>query len=242
MTPYEKNTEQYTVTGMLAWDHFQLYLFDFDGVLVDTESLHFMAYQRMLNRRGFELNWSHQQYAQIALFKANGLREFVYQQCPGLKIQEPSWDILYQEKKKYYLELLDEVGIPLMPGVAPLLTALKEKNILSCVVTHSPKEQIERVKKEHPILNTIPHWITRECYVQPKPHPECYQHAISLYAKPGDRIVGFEDSPRGMTALIQTEATPYLVTSFLTEAQIQAFSQAAPRPFVHLPSLVDYLH
>ena len=35
--------------------HYQLILFDLDGLLVNTEQLHYQAYKNMLQARGFSL-------------------------------------------------------------------------------------------------------------------------------------------------------------------------------------------
>src|SRR3990172_6839619 len=43
---------------------FQLFLFDFDGLLVNTEDLHFAAYQKMCCDRGFELKWDFERFCQ----------------------------------------------------------------------------------------------------------------------------------------------------------------------------------
>ena len=61
------------------------------------------------------------------------------------------------------------------------------------------------------VLKNIDHWITREDYINPKPNPECYLRAILLYGKKGDRMVGFEDTIKGINALLQTPAKPVLI-------------------------------
>ena len=68
------------------------------------------------------------------------------------------------------------------------------------------------MRKQHPILDSIPVWITRDFYTHPKPHPECYQKAIERLAGESDRIVGFEDTPRGMRALMQTRAQAVIIS------------------------------
>ncbi len=227
---------------MQPMPQFDLYLFDFDGVLVDTEELHFLAYQRMLEQRGFQLRWDFEEYSKIALFKSMGLREKMYQDLPDLYHQEPVWEVLYAEKKAHYLDILSTVPVRLMAGVEELLQKLACSQTRRCVVTHSPRIQIERICERQPILQTIPHWITRECYEKPKPDSECYRHAIQLYSQPGDRIVGFEDSPRGMRALAGTEATPFLITSFLTPSQIAELASQVNQRFIHFPSFIEYCH
>lgn len=197
----------------MNWIHnFDLYLFDFDGLLVNTEEIHYMAYRRMCQGRGVDLDWSFEQYCCIAHYSSEGLREHIYQKFPHLQAAEPSWAVLYAEKKKAIIDLLNEGAVQLMPGVDRLLRILQEADIPRCVVTHSADELVSVVRRKNPILNTIPVWFTREHYSHPKPHPECYIKAIEALAKPNDRIVGFEDTPRGIRALLPTRAKPILVS------------------------------
>jgi HAD superfamily hydrolase (TIGR01509 family) len=196
----------------MNWIHnYQLFLFDFDGLLVNTEALHFQAYQRMCSQRGIDLNWSFNRYSSAAHHHATGLRDSIYAEFPSLFAQEPDWGILYKEKKQALLDLLSEGHAELMPGAADLLAALEKCGIKRCVVTHSALNLIQIIRSQNPILDTIPNWITREDYTHPKPDPECYQVAVERLANDGDRIIGFEDSPRGLNALLQTPAKPVLI-------------------------------
>ena len=63
---------------------FQLFLFDFDGLLVDTEYLHYEAYLEMCSRRGFLLPWNFSRYSQAAHHHPLALRDQIYAEFPGL--------------------------------------------------------------------------------------------------------------------------------------------------------------
>ncbi|MDE3056258.1 MAG: HAD family phosphatase [Verrucomicrobiota bacterium] len=189
---------------------FQLFLFDFDGLLVDTERLHFRAYREALQERGHFLDWDFSSYCRYAHLEADSLKKALIGRFPVLSLD---WSSFYEEKRSRYLSLMNEGQLELMPGVERLLFLLTERGARRCVVTHSPRAAVERICSKLPLLHMIPHWITREDYKEPKPHPECYRKAISLYGKKGDRIIGFEDSVRGWTALSQTEALPLLICS-----------------------------
>lgn len=196
----------------MQWTHdYQLFLFDFDGLLVNTEELHYRAYIQMCAQRGFNLTWDFVRYSVAAHHSAEGLRDQIYAEFPDLQVMEPNWKVLHKEKNQAFMELIRQGPVPLMSGVAQLLYALQAENIPRCVVTHSTKELIDLIRQKHPLLDTIPYWITREDYTQPKPHPEAYQTAIARFSKPGDAIIGFEDSPRGFSALQQTVAKPLLI-------------------------------
>ena len=189
--------------------YFQLFLFDFDGLLVNTEKLHYQAYVDALAQRGYQLDWSFDMFRKIAHLNAEALMIALYREFPEL--QQGEWETFYSEKKKVYLDLLHQGKVELMPGVETLLTTLDQEKIRRCVVTHSPFDQIDKIRKRHLALQTIPHWITREDYTFPKPHPEGYLRAIALHGQKGDRIIGFEDSYRGIEALKQTPAVAVLI-------------------------------
>lgn len=196
----------------MQWVHdFQLFLFDFDGLLVNTEHIHYQAYVNMLAKRGYRLELSFANFCELAQLNATAWKEALYATIPDL---EPNWNLLYQEKKEAYLNLLASGKVEIMPGAIPLLQVLEKHQIRRCVVTNSFLEQVQLIRAQIPILATIPKWVTREDYEKPKPNPECYLKAIQLYGKPGDRIIGFEDSVRGLNALRQTPAFPVLICPF----------------------------
>ncbi|MDP1608430.1 MAG: HAD family phosphatase [Chlamydiales bacterium] len=205
----------------MKWiEQFQLFLFDFDGLLVNTEPLHYRAYIDVLAKRGCRLDWDFPQFCALAHLHATALKEALTAAWPHL---DPDWDSFYAEKKAIYLHSVRSGQVELMPGVEAILKALAEKNIRRCVVTHSPQEQVDQICSQIPILQTIPYWITRHQYEKPKPDPECYLKAIELYGQPGDLMIGFEDSIRGWQALSKTGVKAILVCSskhpLLTAAQ-----------------------
>jgi beta-phosphoglucomutase len=181
---------------------FQLFLFDFDGLLVNTEHLHYQAYLNAIP--GLQLTF--QDFERLAHVSAAAWKEAVLAEKPEL-----DWDKTYRQKKACYMELIGSGQVELMEGAEELLYALEKAGIKRCVVTHSPREQIEVLRNAHPALQTIPHWITREDYDKPKPDSECYLKAIAMYGKPRDKIIGFEDSFRGFKALSGTPATAVLI-------------------------------
>lgn len=193
---------------MLWIRNFDLFLFDFDGLLVNTEHLHYAAYVNMLAARGYMLDWSFSRYCQAAHLNSTAIREGIYAQFPTL---DSDWQTLYNEKKKNYFELISSGKVELMPGVEALLVELDRQKKRSVVVTNSFFEQIQLIRAQLQILNLIPDWVTREDYEKPKPSPDGYLRAIQLYGKPGDRMIGFEDSIRGLQALQQTPALPILI-------------------------------
>ncbi|MFA6916151.1 MAG: HAD family phosphatase [Parachlamydiales bacterium] len=194
-------------------EEYQLFMFDFDGLLVDTERGHYEAYRRMCRNRGIDLPWDFTKYCSFAHYSHDGLQHALYKEFPELLEQEPTWLVLYKEKTKAIIELYHEGAITLMPGVEKFLTLLADKDYKRCVVTHSASELVQVLRKQHPILNTIPYWITREHYSKAKPDPECYITAQRQLMDPDGKAVGFEDTVRGLRAVMGSGAQGVLVTS-----------------------------
>lgn len=195
----------------MHWIHdYQLFLFDFDGLLVNTEEIHYRAYRQMMAGNGLELGWDFDRYCQIAHYEHDGIKKQIFTDYPSLK-DSASWEELYSQKSQAVMDLVNHGATHLMPGAEKLLAKLEEENIKRAVVTHSAEVLVNAIREQNPILNTISLWITRQDYTHPKPHPECYLKAIEKMAVDGDKIIGFEDTPRGLKALMQTKAQPVLI-------------------------------
>ncbi len=216
-------------------DFFQLVMFDFDGLLVDTERGHYEAYRRMCAQRGVQLGWDFPLYCKYAHYTHDGIKEAMYHDYPRLLASEPDWKVLHREKSRELISLFHEGAIQLMPGVTKLLTELEEQKIQSCVVTHSAENLVMTLRKQHPILDTITHWITREDYSRPKPDPECYQVAMQRFLPNGGKAVGFEDTIRGLQALLGSGALAYLVTTM----DYPEIPEMVKRGAKHIRSLED---
>jgi len=188
--------------------------------------------------RGVNLDWDFDRYCQAAHYDSEALKTHIYAHFPQLKAQEPNWSVLYAEKKKALCNLVTEGIIHLMPGTAELLQALQKANITRCVVTHSPSDLVSIIRKQNPILDSIPNWITREHYTHPKPNSECYIKAIEMYSTPKGKVIGFEDTPRGLTALMGTNAQPVLIC----QAKYPEIESFVKKGVFHFSSLPDALH
>jgi HAD superfamily hydrolase (TIGR01509 family) len=145
------------------------------------------------------------------------VKKKIYEIFPDLYVQEPNWNILYEEKKKTVLQLIAREGAPLLSGVQEVLRILEKKGKKRCVVTHSLQELVSLIRERNPSLQSIPHWITREQYNRPKPFPDSYLKAVELYGAPKDRIIGFEDTVRGWNALQSASIQGIVISSVLGE-------------------------
>jgi beta-phosphoglucomutase len=218
-----------------VFSKYQAFFFDFDGLLVNTEHLHYEAYRRMLLENGASFPWDFPVFASIAHKSATGLEKTITSTYPEL-IEAKPWALLYEEKKRWYQYLLEKGNLELMPGATEMLAQIKKTGRPYCVVTNSTKKQVELIRDHLPLLNEIPLWITREDYDSPKPSPDGYLTAIERLNVKGKKV-GFEDALRGIHALQGAGIDPVLICS----EQHPQMAEALKEDLLYFPSFSDLL-
>jgi HAD superfamily hydrolase (TIGR01509 family) len=189
------------------------FLFDLDGVLVRSEELHHEAYRRSCAAHGHVLPWSFERYCLAAHYGPEHLQREISRELPTLFAGEGSWERLYAEKSRIYLELLAGEDVPLQPGAAEALQRLTAAGAPHAVVTNSTRQQTALLRRRHAVLDAVPLWVTRENYAAAKPAPDAYRVALQHLDAPAARALGFEDTPRGLQALAAAGVPAVLVSA-----------------------------
>ncbi|MDX8431248.1 MAG: HAD family phosphatase [Candidatus Algichlamydia australiensis] len=192
---------------MNLFDH-DLFLFDFDGLFVNTEPLHFKAYNLALRDYGVDFDWDFCKYCLFAHMGTQVFSEAVFKDFPSLQKAEPSWEKVRETKIAHYQELVKLGPVKLMPGVTELIQELKIRNLRSCIVTNSNRADLEIIANHLPFIRQI-EWITRENYQEAKPAPDGYLVALEKFG--GEKPVGFEDTLKGILSLQAAGVKPILV-------------------------------
>jgi HAD superfamily hydrolase (TIGR01509 family) len=195
-------------------DNYDTFLFDLDGLLINTEETHFKAYERTCQKRGYTLPWTFHDFIQMAHYSSTAVRDYVYQTFPKLKEEAPDWQTIHQEKTANFLALLEEGAVDFMPGAAPFLKWALDSGKSVAIVTNSLRSLVDAITVHLPLLKEVPLWLTRECYAQSKPAPDGYLLAYEKIGK-RERTIGFEDTPRGIEALLQTPIQAVIISTFI---------------------------
>ena len=157
-------------------------LFDMDGVLMSSIGSVERSWQRYAVSRGLD--------PEHAIHLAHGRRaiETVRALRPDL---DDATELRYIED----LEVEDNEGLVVLPGVKELLAALPEG---SWAGVTSATERLARSRMAHAGIKVPRHFVTAETVTQGKPHPEPYRHGAALLgAAPADCLV-VEDAPAGV--------------------------------------------
>lgn len=190
---------------------FSLICFDFDGLLVDTEPHHFAAYIETFKEINAPLDIDYWQYSELAHGKLGtaALHKALLLKHPHLRID---WEEIRQIKREIYTNRIKKIPVDLMPGVPELLDLALKQKIQICVVTNSLSNDTTAIRKNQPLLNRIPLWITRELYPRGKPFSDGYFKALEHF--PGldpSKVLALDDTVKGIKAIQGANLFPVLI-------------------------------
>jgi beta-phosphoglucomutase-like phosphatase (HAD superfamily) len=169
-------------------------LFDFDGLLVDTESPAYRAWADVYREHGHELTidtWS------AAIGTLQGFSPFDdLERRLGRPLDRDSVNARRREVEFAAADLEE-----LRDGVADYLAEAERLGLTRAIVSSSGREWIERHLER---LGLLDGW---SCIVaangdaaRAKPRPTLYLEALELLKVSADEAIAFEDSPNGIAA------------------------------------------
>ncbi len=168
------------------------FLFDFDGVILDTENLSIQIYERMYRKYGLA-------------FSPDKLLKFIgtdgnFQPIKDIEKVDPN--VTPQELRAYYVSQSAEgvKKLKLMPGVQSLLDYARQNQIRVGIASSSPRKWLDEAAASKNILSQFDIIITADQVQHVKPDPEIFITAMNaLKVKPEESII-FEDSQNGLKA------------------------------------------
>jgi len=168
-------------------------LWDMDGVISDSYSFHFAAWQETFAKRG--INFTEQDFSK--LFGARN--DFVVRSVMGNDLPEGDVKNMIQEKEGNFRRK-STGSIKPFPGAVNLMNALKKGNFKLGLVSSAPQENIDLVLSELNLPGIFNCVVFGQEVSESKPSPQIYLAAAKkLKAMPGDCVV-IEDSPLGVKA------------------------------------------
>jgi beta-phosphoglucomutase len=169
-------------------------LFDFDGVIADTENVHIAAWQRTLLRMGWELT------DEAAATSAEiDDRVFLAQVFEARGIEGPDLDGWLQLKSDLAESLLADAP-RVYPGLKELVAALRAEGIRLGIVTTTLRRNVEIVLTTLGLTDAFEFIIGKDDISTLKPAPDAYFLALIKLRLAAAKVVVLEDSPTGLVA------------------------------------------
>lgn len=163
-------------------------LFDFDGVIMDTESQYTLFWDEKGKKHHPEIpNFGHH-------IKGQTLTQ-LYEQY----FLQPS--SIQAEITRELNEFETRMEFHFIPGVVEFMKELREKGVKIAIVTSSNNKKMGNAYRAHPELkNMVDCILTADMFNYSKPHPECFLLGAEKLQIPICNCVVFEDSFHGLEA------------------------------------------
>jgi DNA helicase-2/ATP-dependent DNA helicase PcrA len=185
-------------------------LFDLDGTLTDTEKYYQTAWPRALEHFGYKAPQG------FALELRSLGRPFAPTKFKEVFGDDFDYSKVREYRKALIEDIIKENGIPLKPGAKEILKWLRDKGILTALVTANDYARAERYLKKIDLFDYFDRIICANMVSQGKPAPDIYAFACSeLDLNPSDTFA-VEDSPNGVTSAYEAGCNVIMIPD-LTE-------------------------
>ena len=163
-------------------------LFDFDGVIMDTES----QYTLHWNAQGEKYGLGIADFGKV--IKGQTLTQIFdnhFADVPELHEQITAELIAFQQTMRFEF----------IAGAKEFIQELRSRGIRMAIVTSSDLDKMRMVYRQHPELpSMVDEILTAERFTRSKPHPECFLLGAEVFDVPIENCIVFEDSFHGLEA------------------------------------------
>lgn len=172
-------------------------LIDMDGVLYDSMPFH-------------AASW-HQLFTELGVARSNPDEYYLYEGMRGADTigmilkRELNLDTTEEQRNDIYAhkaDLFRRCGeAPMMPGASDMLKALKDKGLLTVLVTGSAQRSlIDNLERDYPGYFPRERMVTALDVKNGKPHPEPYLRGLEKAGVDASRAIVIENAPLGVRA------------------------------------------
>ena len=168
-------------------------IFDFDGLIVDTEGPGFRAWSELYASHGCSLPFE-KYSACIGTIGGFDLHAYLEEQS-GRSFERSELESACNAR---WLELMKDQE--LMPGIATCVSTAKARGLKLAIASSSTQKWVRRNLRRFGLLDQFDAVCTRDHVTAVKPDPALYLLALEKLAVTADEAIAFEDSPPGVAA------------------------------------------
>lgn len=202
------------------------FIFDLDGVIVDTAKYHFLAWQKIASELGIEFTPEHNE----ELKGVSRVRSLdIILKLGNIKASQEDKNKWLAQKNEDYLSYIQHMNQDeILPGVVTILTFIKEQKQLIALGSASKNARpiLEKVK----ILHLFDAIVDGNDVTNAKPDPEVFLIAAKLIGATKENAIVFEDSVAG----IQAANTANMVSIGIGDASVLHEAQYNFPDFTHI--------
>jgi HAD superfamily hydrolase (TIGR01509 family) len=168
-------------------------IFDFDGLIIDSESPGYQAWSEVYAVHGCDLPF--EKYSN-AIGTINGFDPASYlEELTGSRLDKPALETRCGDR---WRELMKTQKV--LPGIVGCLDAASASGLALAVASSSTREWVSEHLARVGLLERFSVLCCRDEVASVKPAPDLYLLALEKLGVQADEAIAFEDSPNGILA------------------------------------------
>ena len=172
------------------------FIFDLDGVLVDTAKYHYIAWKTIGTSFNFNLTET-QNESLKGISRTDSLDLML--EWAGTEMNLEQKEVLLRQKNEHYLELIQEMDrTEILPGVLTILDFAKDNNVPVALGSASKNAQL--ILKKLDLLPYFDSIVDGTHVTHSKPNPEVFLLGAKNLKTPANQCIVFEDAAAGVAA------------------------------------------
>jgi putative hydrolase of the HAD superfamily len=185
-------------------------IFDFDGLILDTETAWFEAYQKTL-KEVYQYDLTVDEFVKCV----GTSTEVLYQHLQKVLDQPFDGQKLRAQAGQWHAEQVRQ--LPPRSGVAAYLADAQKMGLQVALATSSTRDWITEHLSRLQLISYFDHFITQEDVENVKPAPDLFLKAVDVLGVQSTEALVFEDSLNGLIAANKAGLKTVIVPNSLTE-------------------------
>lgn len=177
------------------------FIFDLDGVIVDTAKYHYLAWKRLANSLGFDFTEEDNEHLK-GVSRIESLKLIL--KLGSVELDQAAFDAALVNKNGWYLEDINKIGPEeILPGVSAFLSAARAKGIKTALGSASKNAVLilERIQ----LLDQFDAIVDGNKVTNAKPDPEVFLNAARELGVDASECLVFEDAVAGVQAALNAK-------------------------------------
>jgi len=177
-------------------------LFDFDGILVDSEPMHYRAFIEVLDPLGMGFPWKEYVEIYMGFDDRDAFREAF--RAKGIDLDDANLAKLVAAKSRAFLDGL-RAGVTAYPGAVPMIESLRAAGRPMALCSGALRADIDPILAQLGVARRFDVIVSADDVRRSKPDPESYALAFARLSERHDMLltapeksVAVEDTPAGI--------------------------------------------
>lgn len=184
-------------------------VFDMDGLMFDTETLVYRAWQKVMDDHNYNYNFE--------IYKQTVGRRTVDVKKMYEEMYDDNFDyaLMREEANVYFRKAINDFGVPFKKGLINILEHLKQKGIKIALATSTSSQTAMWLIEDANLKKYFDKYVCGNMVTNGKPHPEVFLTAAKELQLPPEDCIALEDSLNGIKSAYNAGMKPIMIPDML---------------------------